>query len=172
MCRTSGIISKNYACNNLHEFPAPFPAALRKKIIGSAIAETFCVVHVGMAVILTPMSSERRRHERYAIWFPVQVVVEGEESTAVTFDASLSGLRVSSAVRLEVDTIVTLSFRVPPDSAETRQVQGKIIRVEPNTDDPDGFWRHRLAIQFLEAIPELESVLRTSQRLEVEEPSA
>ncbi len=113
------------------------------------------------------MSSERRIHERYAVWFPVQVVAAGEESTAVTFDASKGGIRVSSAVRLEVGTEVTLTFRVPPDSPDTRQVSGRIIRVEANTDDPDGFWRHRLAIEFKDLIPELEGVLRESQRLSI-----
>jgi hypothetical protein len=104
---------------------------------------------------------ERREHDRYPLWFPVQLDSEAvQEGMAVSHDTSRTGILLAVAAPLDVGTEVTLTFRVPPDSPDERRVKGRVVRVEPNSADPFGLWPHKMAIEFAEPEPELESILR------------
>jgi hypothetical protein len=103
---------------------------------------------------------DKRRHTRYTLWFPVDVVANGEKKTlAVAKDASQSGIAISSPAGMDVGERVTLSFRIPPGSGEERTVSGTVARHERNPDDPNGLWPHRIGIEFEEELPELEALL-------------
>lgn len=101
------------------------------------------------------MTEERRRAKRYVLWIPVQVT-SGPEARmlAVSRNVSWSGVLVIAAAHLEVGAKVTLSLSMPDE--DERTVEGEIVRVEPNEEDPDGLWRHRLAVRFDAPQPELE----------------
>ena len=75
---------------------------------------------------------EKRRHNRYTLWFPVDLRRGDEKKTlAVAKDASQSGIAISSPAGLEIGEHVTLSFRVPPGSGEERVVSGTVARPCP-----------------------------------------
>ena len=40
------------------------------------------------------------------------------------------------------------------------RTQDRIVRVEPNTSDPNGLWPYRIAVEFTEPQPDLELALR------------
>lgn len=106
------------------------------------------------------MADERRKHTRYALWFPVRVLAgDRPEALAVSRDASEVGIRISAATKIEVGERVTLAFSVPPNGAEQR-VEGTILRMEPNTDDPNGLWPFRVTIGFDGPVPGLEELLK------------
>jgi hypothetical protein len=105
---------------------------------------------------------ERRAQPRHLIWFPV--TIESSPGTpgelwSVCRDVSTGGILVNAAGLLEAGAKVAVTFRVHPDDAEERRLEGRIVRIMPNTDDPLGPWPHRLAIEFDEPVPELEAIL-------------
>ena len=103
---------------------------------------------------------DKRRDERYTLWFPVNVTTEDAKQTlAVAKDASRSGIGISSPTGLETGSLVQLAFRVPPDGGVEYTVTGIVARHERNPDDPHGMWPFRIGIAFEQALPELEALL-------------
>jgi hypothetical protein len=103
---------------------------------------------------------DKRRHERYTLWFPVNVTTDDAKQTlAVAKDASQSGIAISSPLGLEKGARVSLVFRVPPDGGTEQTLTGTVARLEPNPDDPHGMWPFRIGIEFDDPRPELESLL-------------
>ena len=103
---------------------------------------------------------DRRGGTRHEVWFPVRLQSsELKDRIAVSRDVSSGGLLLSAKTNLEPGAVVSVSFRVLPEDAEERTVSGRIVRVETNTDDPDGLWPLRIAIAFDEPVPALEEQL-------------
>lgn len=100
---------------------------------------------------------ERRTNHRYEIWVPVKV--DGlREGIAVTHDASNTGVLMVTASTLKPGEPVTITLK-SHDKQQTRQLTGRVVRVEVNSEDPRGFWPHRMAIEFEEPVPDLERML-------------
>ncbi len=99
-----------------------------------------------------------RKAPRFVVWLPVRVE-ELSEGMAVTHDASDRGVMLVTASTLDVGSPVTITFQIPPDLHTEKTIQGRVVRVEPNREDPDGLWRHRLAVEFEHPVPELEAIL-------------
>lgn len=93
--------------------------------------------------------SEKRTHARYALWFPVTVDGATHQTWAVCKDVSAGGILISGSTALAIGEVVTLSFRLTPDSEE-RRVTGRIVRLERPDPDPRAVWSHKMAIEFLE----------------------
>jgi hypothetical protein len=102
---------------------------------------------------------EKRAHQRYFLWFPV--VVEGASSVvaAVCHDASSGGIAINGSGPMEVGTEVTVVFRVAPDDEE-RHAKGRVVRIEPRSENPRDVWSHRMAIEFLEPQPLLQEIFK------------
>jgi hypothetical protein len=103
--------------------------------------------------------SEKRAFGRHCIWFPVSVETDARQVWAVCRDIGAGGILISSAGALEVGAAVTITFRVAPNDTREQKIAGRIVRIEEHHDDGGGTWPHRLAIEFLEPMPELESLL-------------
>lgn len=104
---------------------------------------------------------ERRTEHRYEVWLPVKVD-SLKEGIAVTHNVSQGGVLMVAASTLDPGSAVTITLRTP-DSQEVHQLAGRVVRVEPNADDPHGLWPHRLAVEFEKVAPELEWVLANLQ---------
>jgi hypothetical protein len=92
---------------------------------------------------------EQRQHARYQIWFPVQV--DGgdlENAMAINHNIGAGGMLIALSAELKTGTEVAVTFRLPPDGDVERRLQGQIVRIERNNDDPDGVWPYRMAIAF------------------------
>jgi hypothetical protein len=57
---------------------------------------------------------------------------------------------------------VKVTFVVPPSGAP-HSLEGHVVRVEPNPEDPEGTWPHRIALEFDEVVEELEPLLQAAQ---------
>jgi hypothetical protein len=90
---------------------------------------------------------QQRTHGRYRIWFPVQIASGPVDGMAFNQNISAGGMLVAVSARLEVDADVVVRFQVPPDQHE-HVVQGRILRIERNADDPEGIWPYRVAVAF------------------------
>ena len=104
--------------------------------------------------------AERRNHQRYTLWFPVTIDREAAQIWAVCHDASAGGIAISGNAGLAVGDLVTVSFRVLPDDPDTRKIQGRVVRVERPDDDPRSAWPHRMALEFVEPVPELQAIFK------------
>ncbi|MFK7988772.1 MAG: PilZ domain-containing protein [Sandaracinaceae bacterium] len=100
---------------------------------------------------------ERRANARYRVWFPVTLIVDGEETTAITYDVSASGVLMACPSDVAPGTGLRLCFQLKLD-APPRDIDAVVLRCEP-TDDLLGPWQRRLAVQFEEPQPDLEAIL-------------
>jgi hypothetical protein len=103
------------------------------------------------------MDEEKRAYQRYALWFPVTVDADTGQIWAVCHDASACGILISGSSELEVGKVVTVSFRLSENDPDERKLEGRIVRIERPDDDPRSVWPHRMAIEFLEPITELQT---------------
>lgn len=113
---------------------------------------------------------DNRKHHRHIAWFPARI----ERSHAVTrlgitHNISQGGALIVCNSTWSEGDVVTMTLRVP-GSFEEKTVAGRVVRVELNTEDPDGAFPHKIAIQFDETMPELESVMEKSQSGFPDEP--
>ncbi|MCB9602978.1 MAG: PilZ domain-containing protein [Sandaracinus sp.] len=109
------------------------------------------------------MSDERRRAPRFALWFPMQIASDGEVILAISRDVSEVGVAVVAAAAPTVGAKVEVTMQLPGDTART--IEGTIVRVDPNPADPEGLWRHRVAVELAERVDGLESVLEEVSRI-------
>ena len=61
---------------------------------------------------------------------------------------------------LSVGESVRVTFRLPPGDVE-HQLRGTVLRIEPNTEDPEGSWPMRVAVQFDDVDGALAPLLET-----------
>ena len=106
---------------------------------------------------------DRRGHVRHPVWFPVSIQSAGADGIAITYDVSVGGLLVACPGTLDVGAEVTVTFRINA-SAPEQSVKGRVVRIEPNSGADDGPWRHRIAVEFAEPMPELESMIAAGAR--------
>lgn len=103
---------------------------------------------------------ERRTAGRYEVWFPMELSGETIHGPiAVSRDLSEKGILVASTDKPEVGADVKVTFRLPGKDKTQYTVEGVIVRVERNREDPKGLWRYQIAVQFDEPRPEFESTL-------------
>jgi hypothetical protein len=102
---------------------------------------------------------EKRAYIRFGLWFPVIVEAAGGTVAAVCDDASSGGLLIASSGPVEIGAEVTVTFRVTAEGEE-RIAKGRVVRMEQRTDNPRAIWSHSLAIEFLEAQPELQELFK------------
>lgn len=95
---------------------------------------------------------------RYTVWLPVRVE-ELAEGMAVGHDASDRGMLMVTASTMELGAPVTIEMELPTEAEGKRTLHGRVVRVEPNLEDPEGMWPHRIAIEFDQPVPQLEQTL-------------
>lgn len=89
-------------------------------------------------------SAQRRRWERLDSFFPVTLDADGTLSKEVALNISLGGISVRSARELEVNTYVSVSFKIEAENAELK-LEGRVVR---SNSDPKTVPAYRLGIVF------------------------
>lgn len=111
------------------------------------------------------MDLERRESQRYRVWFPMNLrTADGDEGTAITFDASPEGLLMASVKPLPIGTSITLCFKLPQE-LEERRVAAEVVRVMENEQAP-GPWLYKMAVKFAAPDPELKPLLESAAELD------
>jgi hypothetical protein len=107
---------------------------------------------------------DRRVKDRYSIWFPLKVESPSlTDGVAVSRNISETGVLMLSATKLDPGSVVNVTFKVEKAGTE-RTAQAKIVRMEKNTGDQTGLWPWRVAVEFIEPVPELEPMLHTAEK--------
>ncbi len=86
----------------------------------------------------------------------------GDRNTAVAQDVSERGMLLATRKRLELGSSVHVCLHIDPEAGTPRLVQGRVVRQEPNRNDPGGLWPYKLAIEFDTPDPELVSTIEAS----------
>jgi hypothetical protein len=103
---------------------------------------------------------ERREHPRRGFWLPVSADgIPG--GVAVSHNASDNGLLIVCPAPPELGARLALRFRVPPDGGAEVSVSGRVVRVTPNDEDPDGLWPWKAGLELERTVPELHGYLQT-----------
>jgi hypothetical protein len=104
--------------------------------------------------------SDQQRAPRFEVLFPMRLETkEGGPGFAVSRNLSASGSLIATASELTVGAPVTLRLQFHRDDAE-RWVEGTIVRVTPNADDPHGMWPYLVGVRFASVVPEIEPLLK------------
>jgi hypothetical protein len=77
---------------------------------------------------------------------------------AMNHNIGAGGMLMVLGADLSVGETVRVTFRIPPGDVE-RQLQGTVLRIEPNEEDPQGSWPMRVAVAFDDIEPELAPLL-------------
>lgn len=103
---------------------------------------------------------ERRKSERYVASFAVALESQGRYifSTRARDVASM-GLLVMMAAELEVGEPVVITYSVEGGEVKYHDVEGRIVRVTPNTGEGQGEWPYLAAVEFSGPLPELADLL-------------
>ena len=100
---------------------------------------------------LTP--SERRLGFRYLSCFPAHLEREGDGArAAMIHDLSVSGALLLVRTTLAVGESVRLRLFITGDTDESRDVVGRVVRIEKLGDPFAGPWSSRVAVQFDEEL--------------------
>jgi len=102
---------------------------------------------------------ERRQLTRYQVWFPVQLSTSAGGTFAITHNVGAGGVLIASPAHLEPGERVKVSFAVPP-KGDAYELEGRVLRLEANPEDPEGTWPNRIAVQFDDVQAELEPLLQ------------
>ncbi len=104
---------------------------------------------------------ERRVHDRYRLWLPARIEGGGAKPhLAVGHDMSQGGSLLVTDTALEVGTIIKVHVRIPPDATEERILEASVLRCGKNPADVDSLWPYQIAVAFVDAVPELDELLR------------
>ncbi len=104
---------------------------------------------------------ERRSEARVELWFPVSLGGIDPGGAGVTRDVSSRGCLLSTTIPVAPGSHIIVSFQLPGES-EVRRLEGRVVRLEANSEDPYGLWPQRIAVEFDHAVPELEQQLRAA----------
>ena len=101
---------------------------------------------------------DRRREPRLEQWLPVQV---GGAKTAlgVAHNASRHGMLMMATHAFEIGDHLELTIQNPKTGANLG-IFARVVRVGENQGDPDGMWRHAVALEFEEPQLELEALVK------------
>jgi hypothetical protein len=92
----------------------------------------------------------------------VRVTATEVDGIAVNRDISAGGMLIALSARLELGAAVEVRFSVPTANDGERVLRGKVVRIEDNTEDPDGMWPYRMAVAFDDTDPDLIPVLENA----------
>lgn len=106
------------------------------------------------------MTDNRRMHDRFRLWLPARIEGGDETRLAVGHDMSQKGSLLVTHGALEVGADIELFVRIPPTASEEIKVVATVLRCEPNEADPEGLWPFQIAVEFRDADPSLEALLR------------
>ena len=104
--------------------------------------------------------SERRKEERHVVSFAVALESQGRYifSTRAR-DVASTGLLVMMAAELQVGEPVVITYSVEGHELGYRDIEGRIVRVAPNTGAGKKEWPYLAAVEFSGPLPELDELL-------------
>jgi hypothetical protein len=112
---------------------------------------------------------DRRSHPRQLTCVPASLESRwSAQDLALIRDASVSGARLFTELRLEPNEEVLLNLFLERDSETPRQARARVVRCEPTDPARADVWTWQIAVEFLESIKgyekELEELCRRQEQ--------
>lgn len=104
--------------------------------------------------------NDQRAHERFTLWVPIRIENPSGKIEAICQDGSAGGVLIAGnggATQLEVGEAVLVTLPAGLGAAGGEPVFGRVVRVEQPAN-PGG--QPRVAIEFLDPVPELAALFR------------
>jgi hypothetical protein len=98
---------------------------------------------------------EKRRYQRYKIFFPVTLRIGGEDIVALCRDASAGGVLVAAERPVEPGAEVVARFRTSTDLRDERTIPAKVVRQELSNEEMQLAFPYCIALEFAKPDPEL-----------------
>jgi len=98
---------------------------------------------------------ERRTADRHAVYMGAEITTpEGKVRSAITQDASETGLLLLTRARIELGARLSIRVFVPGNDDKSEVVEGHVVRKEPLDINESSLWREKVAVRFDKALPE------------------
>jgi Tfp pilus assembly protein PilZ len=109
---------------------------------------------------------ERRRHPRHRATFPIQIdTAQKKQRLGVARNASVNGVLIGTGSRFDAGERVSLALQFHGEAQQWR-VSGRIVRVA--SDRTSDWFSRILAVEFDQALPEIEALLDQTEREQAE----
>jgi hypothetical protein len=97
----------------------------------------------------------RRTADRHAVYMGAEITTpEGKVRSAITQDASKTGLLLLTRARLEIGAKLSIRVYVPGDEDKSEVVEGHVVRKDPLDINESSLWREKVAVHFDHELPE------------------
>jgi hypothetical protein len=118
---------------------------------------------------------ERRSSPRRLTCIPAQLDAKPDsQDIALIRDASVSGARLLTQVKLKLGEQVTVQLYLDPDTDTPRAVKSRVVRAEPCDIKRAGVWVWEIGVEFTESISayakEIEDLCKRQQALGTLDP--
>jgi hypothetical protein len=97
----------------------------------------------------------RRVADRHAVYMGAEITTpEGKVRSAITQDASATGLKLLTRAKLEIGAKLSIRVFVPGQDDKSEVVEGHVVRREPLDVNESTLWREKVAVHFDHELPE------------------
>jgi hypothetical protein len=98
---------------------------------------------------------ERRTADRRQVYMGAEITTpEGKVRSAITHDASETGLLLLTRAKVELGAKLSIRVFVPGDEEKSEVIEGHVVRKEPLRIDESTLWREKVAVRFDKPLPE------------------
>lgn len=98
---------------------------------------------------------ERRTADRHPVYMGAEITTpEGKVRSAITQDASATGLLLLTRAKLEIGAKLTIRVYVPSDEEKSEIVEGTVVRRDPLDINESSLWREKVAVHFDRELPD------------------
>jgi|LNFM01.1.fsa_nt_gb hypothetical protein len=102
------------------------------------------------------MSDEdKRAADRHTVYMGAEITTpEGKVRSAITHDASATGLLLLTRARLEPGAKISIRVYVPGQDDKSEVVEGTVVRNHVLDANESSLWREKVAVHFDKPLPE------------------
>lgn len=98
--------------------------------------------------------SDRRAARRHAVYIGAEIDTgDGPVRSAITRDGSATGLLLLTRAKLEVGQEIKINVFL--SEGESRTVVARVVRQDPLDAEENALWRQKMAVEMIEADPDL-----------------
>jgi hypothetical protein len=97
---------------------------------------------------------DRRTADRHTVYMGAEITTpEGKVRSAITQDASATGLLLLTRAKLEIGAKLSIRVYVPGDDDKSEVVEGTVVRRDPLDPNESSLWREKVAVHFDRELP-------------------
>ncbi|MBL8683525.1 MAG: PilZ domain-containing protein [Myxococcales bacterium] len=97
----------------------------------------------------------RRAADRHTVYMGAEITTpEGKVRSAITQDASATGLLLLTRAKIEIGAKISIRVYVPGEDDKSEVVEGTVVRKHALDASESSLWREKVAVHFDTNLPE------------------